>query len=144
MRKPTNSKEVGYMKPISILCDDKIGLLADISYILSKNRINIEAITTNTVGKKAIIILVVNKPDKAIQVLSNNGYSNLSQDYFVVKLEDKAGELNKITQTLADAKINISNVHLLGRDGNSSLVAIKADKMRKAKELLKDVLAENE
>ena len=132
------------MKPISILCDDKIGLLADISYILSKNKINIEAITTNTVGKKAIIILVVNKPDKAIQVLSNNGYSNLSQDYFVVKLEDKAGELNKITQTLADAKINISNVHLLGRDGNSSLVAIKADKMRKAKELLKDMLAENE
>ena len=132
------------MKPISIVCDDKIGLLADISYILSKNRINIEAITTNSVGKKAIIILVVNKPDKAIQVLGNNGYSNLSQDYFVVKLEDRAGELNKITQTLADAKINITNVHLLGRDGNSSLVAIKADKMRKAKELLKDMLAENE
>ena len=132
------------MKPISIVCDDKIGLLADISYILSKNRINIEAITTNSVGKKAIIILVVNKPDKAIQVLGNNGYNNLSQDYFVVKLEDKAGELNKITQILADAKINITNVHLLGRDGNSSLVAIKADKMRKAKELLKDVLAENE
>ncbi len=132
------------MKPISIVCDDKIGLLADISYILSKNRINIEAITTNSVGKKAIIILVVNKPDKAIQVLGNNGYNNLSQDYFVVKLEDKAGELNKITQILADAKINITNVHLLGRDGNSSLVAIKADKMRKAKELLKDMLAENE
>ncbi len=132
------------MKPITIVENDRVGLLADISYVLAKNKINIETISVNVVGGKAIIILTVNNPKKAIEVLGKNGYKNLEEDYFVVKLDDKPGELNKITLLLSNAGVNILNVHLLTRDGKQSLIAFKVDKMRKAKDLLKDVLADGD
>lgn len=132
------------MKPITIVENDRVGLLADISYILAKNKINIETISVNVVGGKAIIVLTVNNPKKAVDVLSQNHYKNLEADYFVVKLEDKPGELNRITMLMSNAGINILNIHLLTRDGKQTLVALKVDKERKAKDLLKDVLVENE
>ncbi len=119
-------------------------MLADISYVLAKNKINIETISVNVVGGKAIIVLTVNNPKKAIGVLATNRYKNLEEDYFVVKLEDKPGELNKITTLLSSSGVNILNVHLLTRDGKQTMIALKVDKGRKAKELLKDSLAENE
>jgi predicted amino acid-binding ACT domain protein len=53
-------------------------------------------------------------------------------------------ELNRITSLLSGAGVNILNVHLLSRDGKQTMVALKVDKERKAKDLLNDVLAENE
>lgn len=132
------------MKPITIVENDRVGLLADISYILAKNKINIETISVNVVGGKAIIVLTVSNPKKAIDVLGKNGYKNLEEDYFVIKLEDRPGELNRITSLLSGAGVNILNVHLLSRDGKQTMVALKVDKERKAKDLLNDVLAENE
>lgn len=132
------------MKAITIVSEDKIGLLADISYILSKNKINIETISANSLGGKAVIILTVAEPQKVIKVLGGSGYNNVTEDYLVVKLEDKPGELNKVAMLLAQNKINISNVHLLTRDGNHSLVALKVDKTRKAKALLGNLLADSE
>ncbi|VVB98333.1 ACT domain protein [uncultured archaeon] len=132
------------MKPITIVENDKVGLLADISYILSKNKINIETISVNVVGGKAIIVITVNNPKKALEVLSQNGYKNLEEDYFVIKLSDKPGELNRVTLVLSQGGVNILNVHLLSRDGSQTLVALKVDKERKAKELLKEFLAEND
>lgn len=144
MPRPTGYEGVGTMKPITIVENDRVGLLADISYILAKNKINIETISVNVVGGKAAIVLTVNNPKKAVDVLSQNGYKNLEEDYFVLKLEDKPGELNRITAMLSGGGVNILNVHLIGRDGKSTIVALKVDKDRKARELLKDVLAESE
>lgn len=132
------------MKPITIVENDRVGLLADISYILGKNKINIETISVNVVGGKAVIVLTTSNPKKAVEVLSQNGYKNLDEDYLVVKLEDKPGELSRITSIVSSAGVNIMNVHLLGRDGKSTIVALKVDKDRKARELLKDFLAEND
>lgn len=132
------------MKPITIVENDRVGLLADISYILAKNKINIETISVNVVGGKAIIVITVNNPKNALDVLTKNGYKNLEEDYFVIKLQDKPGELNRVTMMLSQGGVNILNIHLLSRDGNQTLVALKADKERKAKELLKEFLAENE
>jgi hypothetical protein len=132
------------MRPITIVENDKVGLLADISYILAKNKINIETISVNVVGGKAILVITVNNPKKALEVLAQNGYTNLEEDYFVIKLTDKPGELNRATMVLSNGGVNILNVHLLSRDGAQTLVALKVDKVRKAKELLKGFLAENE
>ncbi|MBU0586120.1 ACT domain-containing protein [Candidatus Micrarchaeota archaeon] len=132
------------MKPITIVCEDRVGLLADISYILAKNKINIETISVSVTAGKAVIILTVTDPKKAMEVLSRNGYPNLKENYLVVKIGDRPGELNRIAAILAKAKISISNVHLLARNGNNTMVALKVDRMRKARELLKDILAENE
>lgn len=124
------------MKPIVIVENDRIGLLADISYILAKNKINIETVNVNVIGGKAIIVLTVNDYKKAVDILKKNNYHPMSEEYFVLKLEDKPGELNKISAALAEAKINILNIHLLARDNNNAIIAIQVDKKKAAKKIL--------
>lgn len=130
------------MKPITLVEKDRVGLLADISYILAKGKINIETINVGVVGDRVVLVFTVNDNKKAKEVLSANGYRNISEDYFTVKLEDRPGELNRITTMLSEAGISILNVHLLARDTNQTIVAFKVDKDKKAREILKDYLVE--
>jgi len=130
------------MKPITIVVDDRIGLLADISYILGKAKINIEGVSVSVVGGKAIIVLTVIDAEKTESVLTKNGYKVMESDVLVAKLADKPGELGTITKKLAENSININNVHIISRDGKNTLLALIVDKPKKARELLKDILVE--
>ncbi|MFA5077582.1 MAG: ACT domain-containing protein [Candidatus Micrarchaeia archaeon] len=132
------------MKPIILVENDRVGLLADISYILAKNKINIDTISVNVIGDRVVLVLTLSDNKKAVAVLGENGYKNIKEDYFAVKVDDKPGELNRITSMLSKAKVRISNVHLLTRDGKHTVIALKTDKAKKAREVLKDFLVENE
>ena len=132
------------MKPIILVENDRVGLLADISYILAKSKINIDTISVNVDGDTVVLVLTVSDNKKAVAVLGESGYKNIKEDYFAIKVNDRPGELNKIMSVLSKAKIRISNVHLLTRDGKHTVVALKTDKVKKAKELLGEFLVENE
>ena len=132
------------MKSITIVAEDRIGLLADISYILGKTRVNIEGVGVNVVGGKAIISLTVRDAKKAKIALGRSGYKVMESNMIVLKLEDKPGELSKITKMLATKGVNISNVHIISRDGKHTILAVIADKARKVKNLLKSYLVSEE
>lgn len=132
------------MRSITIVEKDKVGLLMDISYILGKEGINIESIAATAVGDRAVITMVVKDYEKAFEVLKKNGFNVLEEHMIIIKLEDKPGELSKVAKTLADAGINIKNLYVVSRDGKHTLVAlsVEKDKMKKARELLKNYLVE--
>ncbi len=129
------------MKQITIVADDRVGLLADISYMLGKARINIESIALEVQGGKSIINITVKDEKKASQVLSSNGYQVLQSEILVVKVKDEPGELSAITQKLKDEGINIESLYILARGSGYSLDALKVDKPMKAKKLLAPYLA---
>jgi hypothetical protein len=128
------------MKQVVVLVEDKVGILADISYILGKAKINIDSISATAIGTKGVITLTVSDEKRTKEVLENNGYKIYSSDILVVKLEDKPGELAKISKMLADNKVNIENVHVLTKDKSHALYALKVDKTPKAQKVLKDYL----
>lgn len=132
------------MKTITIVADDRVGLLADISYILGKAHINIESIGVDVVATKAVITLSIKNADKAKQVLEQNGYKVTETNVLVVKLPDKPGELSRITTMLAQEGMNISNVHMLSRDGKTTILALVVDKPRRARKMLADCLVNKE
>lgn len=126
------------MKPITIIADDKVGLLADISYILGKAKINIESINVDVVGGKAIISLTLSDRERGKSVLEAANYKVNELDSIVLKLPDRAGELSKVTSILAKEGINITNVHMITKDGKNTIISLLTDKPRKAEMLLKD------
>lgn len=132
------------MKPITIVSDDKVGLLADISYVLSKARINIDSINVDVVAGKAIITLSVSDTDKGKSVLEASGYKVEETNTVVIKMPDKPGELSKITAMLSKEGINIENVHMLSKDGKMTVLSVTLDKPKKAAALLKEYLVANE
>jgi predicted amino acid-binding ACT domain protein len=129
------------IRKISIIAKDRVGLLSDISYILAKEKVNIEEIDAQAIeGEKAVIMLGVesNNYDKAKKALERNGYAPLPENSFIISLEDKPGELAKISKILSERKINILKVATVGRnkERNVMLVEIVVNKPKEAKRIL--------
>ena len=124
------------MKQLTVVSEDKVGVLADISYILGKARINIEAITCEVYEGKAVVNLTVKDDKKAAQMLSSNGYKVLQSEILVVRVKDEPGQLSQVSKSLKDAGVNIESLYLLARGNGFSLDAIKVDKPKKAMKVL--------
>ena len=131
---------VNFMKYLTIVVDDRVGLIADISYILSKAKINIESISVEVVGDKAIISLGIKDLEKAQEVFRNSGYVFTKQNALVLKLLDRPGELNNIAFVLKEKNIKINNVHILSRGETQTIISIVVDKPKTAKKLLEKYL----
>jgi hypothetical protein len=130
----------GMMKCVTIIADDKVGLLADMSYVLSKAKINIESINVDVVAGKAIISTCLSDADKGKKVLEQAGYTVEEMNAVVIKLADEPGQLNKITTMLSKEGINIQNVHMLSKDNSTTALSIIVDKPKRASTLLKEFL----
>ncbi len=130
------------MKEFVIVTDDRVGLLADISGILARHNINIEGVSVDVAGKKAVcrVLMLKENATKAKKELGKAGFTVLSPDVLVVKLADRPGELSGVARKLADSGVNILNVHLLGKSDKKTLCAIEADKPKLARELLAEYM----
>ena len=124
------------MKTINILAEDKVGLLADISYILGKNNINIDGLNMDIVGKKAIISLAVKDHLKAREILQQNNYDITENDAIVVKISNNPGAVSEITNMLIKEKINVENLSVISSNTNEGVFALIVDKPRKANRIL--------
>lgn len=126
------------MKSVTIISNDKIGLLADISYVLSKSRINIESVAVDVVAGKAIINLMLSDAQKGKNALVKSGYDVEEANTVVIKLKDEPGQLNLISDVLSKGGINIENLQILSRAKDQTVLSIKVDKPKKAEGLLKE------
>ncbi len=132
------------MKTLTVVADDKVGLLADISYILAKSRINIESVNVDVVAGKAIISLGVADAIRGKQVVEAAGYKVEEANSIVIKLPDNPGELSNVTGILSKDGINVQSVHTLSKDGKTTIIALLVDKPRRATTLLGKYLVTNE
>jgi hypothetical protein len=126
------------MKQISVVVDNQVGKLAEISFLLGKSKINIESIAMGQIMDKSIIYLTVKNHEKAMEILKANGYKCYSSDVLLVKLKNSPGELAKMTKLLEKEKINIENVTVITQDSETSLYSLVVDKPQKAQKILSD------
>jgi hypothetical protein len=132
------------MKEITIVSEDKVGLLADISYILGSARINIESLSAVTHGNTCIISLSVKDEKRATDILRNNGYSVLESELIVVKIKDEPAQMAQFTKKMVDEKINMIEMRQLSKDGQYDTYAVKVDHASKARRVLAEYLLEKE
>jgi hypothetical protein len=134
----------GFVKSIAIIADDKVGLLADISYILAKSKINIESLSVDVLGGKAVITMNLSDVVKGRDVVINAGYKVEDQNSTIVKLSDRPGELNKVTSMLSKEGLSVQNVNIIAKDGKMTVLSILTDKPKKAAMILQPFLITNE
>ena len=132
----------GMMKEITVICKNEVGALADICHRLGHAGVNMEAISAHGVGDKGIIRIVTSDPATAERILSMSGYNIRVGDVIIVKIDDRPGELAKVTKALAREGINLEAVYLLGKDKGIAHVAIKPAEtdLEKVKEIVKGSL----
>ncbi len=128
------------MKELLVLAKDRIGLLADLSYILGQAGINIESISADTLGDKAVIHLIVSDDKQGKELLERGGFIVMSSDAIVIKVKERPGEFSRVTRVLANARINIKSTQLLTKEGGLALYTLRVDNVKKAAALLKDYM----
>ena len=124
------------MKQLTVLVDDKVGLLANISYLLGRSRINIDSISVAAIGGKAVVNLMVKDTKRTKEILEVNGFHCLEADSIVVKMANRPGELAKMTRILADNKINMESLAVISQDEEFAIHSLKVDKPAKAEKCL--------
>lgn len=134
----------GIVKNIAIVADDKVGLLADISYILAKSRINIESLSVDVIGGKAIITMNLSDVIRGKEVVNGAGYIVEDQNSTIVKFDDKPGEMEHLTALLSKEGLKVQNVTTIAKDGKVTVVGIITDKPKKAALILGPYLITNE
>jgi hypothetical protein len=116
------------MKQLTILVDNKVGVMAEILSVLGENNVNVRGISTER-GQLNEIRLIVDNPQQAKDILEKKKpYVVHLVDVVVLKLKDTPGELAKATKTLEDHKINIEYAYGFGREGEYGLVALWTSK----------------
>ncbi len=128
------------MKSITVVAEDRVGLIADISYILGKSNLNIEGLMVETIGGKAIISLETKDVPKAQSVLERNGFKTAQANSIVIKVCNHLRSVGEINEMLAGEKIKVRDFTMLSSDSQNGIFALLVDKPRKAAKMLNDFL----
>lgn len=102
-------KAVNIGKEIVVTEKNKIGILADISKIVSDHGINIEGVA-GYAGADGVakIMIVTNDNLRAKEAIQKKGYNDVKEsEIIVIELENKIGALKNITAKLVAEKIDI-------------------------------------
>ena len=96
---------------LSIFAENKSGKLAQITGVLSKEKVNIRATTIATADTFGIINLIVDDPNRAEAALSAAGMTVHLREILAILIPDTPGGLDNLMQLLAHEGININNAY---------------------------------
>jgi len=125
------------MRQFEVLVDNKAGKLADVCEVIAKAGINIRAVSTENKNGKGLIRLVTDNEDLTRDALIKAKMNFKEFEIIPARLMDRPGELAKVARALANLKIDIHSIFLLGKDNGTTEVAFKVSDIKKAKEILR-------
>lgn len=94
-------------KQLAIFLDNRPGTLARLTGTLAEEKINIYAISISDTVDHSVIRLVVSDYQKALHLFEEHGTLVVEDDVLMVEGSNRPGELARIADTLAKAKVNI-------------------------------------
>lgn len=124
------------MEQLTILVEDKPGALADICEAFGKNGVNIKSISAEGLGEAGIIRVVTEDLNTAKRALKREGYNFTVSDIISIRLDDRPGELGKVTRKLSENGINIQYIYILGREKGFTDLALKVTDTESATKIL--------
>ena len=127
------------IKQIAVFLENKKGRLADVTDILAKDGINIRALSLAETADFGILRLIVNDPDKAIDILKDNNFVAQATEVIAVEVKDEPGGLHKILSILSKNDISIEYMYaFVEKNADNAIVVFKIDEHDKAIKILKE------
>ncbi|OHB52969.1 MAG: hypothetical protein A2Y07_11965 [Planctomycetes bacterium GWF2_50_10] len=98
-------------KQLNIFIENRPGRLKSITGILSEAGLNIHAFTIQDRGDFGLIKLIVDKPKEAYLALADRGFACALKDIVAISIDDRPGNLLKLTTLLYDHQINVIDAY---------------------------------
>jgi hypothetical protein len=124
------------MKEFRITLTNRPGELARVAAALGRQEVSIKALAATASANQVILHLVRHDVEATRTGLKSANIPFQEQEVMVILLEDKAGEIARVSSQLADAGINLSAIYLSGRAEDLVEVVLAVDDIKKAKKIL--------
>ena len=95
------------MIQLSVFLEDRPGALANFIKLLMDNKIFIRALTVAKTSEYGLILILVDNPEKCINILEEKDFLLSTTIVIAVRLNDYPNALYEIPKTLGDNNINI-------------------------------------
>lgn len=127
------------LKEIALRMPNRPGQIARAARLLAEQKINIASISLDSTGARSSVRLMTDRPDRAIRILEEAGFTVDCHETIVVHLEDRAGSFLKVLEILAAAKVNVESIAILvAREGSRILASIATDDVRRSRRVLEE------
>ncbi len=124
-------------RQLSIAIENEPGRLAAIARAMAAHGINIQDISVIDTIEQGVIRLVTSDAAACRRVLSELGLYVVEAEVLVVDLPDSPGMLGSLSQTLADARINIDYAYgSVGPGARQGRLVLKVSNLARASEVL--------
>jgi hypothetical protein len=129
------------MKQLSIIAENRLGVVTEITEALAAGEVNIETLNAELAVDHTVIMLNIDRYDRAIQIIHKlPNMRIITEDAILVKLINEPGALAKIARRFTDAGIGLRSIRFMERNNEYGLVAISTDRTDSALALVDDVL----
>ena len=125
------------IKQLTVFVENKQGSVVNVTDILSKNNINLRALSIAETQDFGILRLIVNDEVGAEKILTEEGYLIKITDVVGVKIGDAPGKLTAALKVLNENEINIEYLYaFMARTEKHAYVVIRVEDNNKAEAVL--------
>jgi len=116
------------IKQLTVFVQNKKGTVVSVTDILSKNNVNLRALSIAETQDFGILRLIVNDENAAEKVLAENGYLIKVIDVVGVKIGDEPGKLTEALDVLDKANINVEYLYaFMARTEKHAYVVLRVE-----------------
>jgi hypothetical protein len=101
------------VQQLSVFIENKAGRVSEVTDQLGRAGVNIRGFSVSDTADYGIVRLVVNEPDRGLEVLREAGFAVKANDVLCVELPDHPGGLAGILKVVSGAGVNIEYVYSL-------------------------------
>ena len=120
------------IKQLSVFLENKPGKLVEVLEVLSEAGVDLRALSLADTADFGILRVIVDKPELALEVLSNEGYLVRSSDVIPVAVGDRPGGLAYVLRILADADVDVEYTYVFvahSRDKAYVILRVEDDEL---------------
>ena len=123
------------IKQLSVFIENRTGRMNAVSEVLGKNNINIVSLSLADTNEFGLLRMIVSDPEKARTALKEEGYASMLNDVFAIRIENKAGAMQKAVKIMSDAQINIEYMYAFA-NGIDAAAVLKSDEPGRVVDIL--------
>jgi hypothetical protein len=128
------------LRQLTVAIENQPGRLAAIGRTLAAHGINIKDLSINDTVEQGVVRLVTSNAAEARKLLTEAGLYVIEAEVIAIDLRDLPGTLALVTQTLADAEINVEYAYGSEDSGEQKLrLILKVSNVARAAEVLAEL-----
>lgn len=125
------------IKQLSVFLENKTGRINEVTKILARHSINMQAFSMAETTDFGILRLIVSEVDRAVDILREANFAVMLTDVVCLRCDNVAGSLSVILEQLAENQIFIEYMYAFA-EGEQANVIIRPNDITRCVEVLSD------